>query len=73
MSSVYSRGKLFITLHALVNPQLSVKEAHVIAENIEKNLKQQIENVENVTVHIEPNLPNFSRVFTVEDASSKDD
>ena len=68
MRCVYSSGKLFITLHALVNPQLSVEEAHSIAENIEKNLKQQIENIENVTVHIEPNLPNFSREFTVEDA-----
>jgi cation diffusion facilitator family transporter len=68
MSSVYSRGKLFITLHALVNPQLSLKEAHDIAEKIEKNLKQQIENIENVTVHIEPNLPKFSQEFNVEDA-----
>jgi len=68
MSSVYSKGKLFITLHALVNPHLSVEEAHGIAEKIEKNLKQQIENIENVTVHIEPNLPKLSREFVVEDA-----
>jgi divalent metal cation (Fe/Co/Zn/Cd) transporter len=68
MSSVYSKGKLFITLHALVDPQLSVEEAHYIAEKIEKNLKEMIENIENVTVHIEPNLPKFSREFTIEDA-----
>jgi divalent metal cation (Fe/Co/Zn/Cd) transporter len=68
MSSVYSKGKLFITLHALVDPQLSLEEAHGIAEKIEKNLKQQIENIENVTVHIEPNLPKLGREFVVEDA-----
>jgi cation diffusion facilitator family transporter len=68
MSSVYSKGKLFITLHALVDPQLSLEEAHDIAEQVEKNLKQYIENIENVTVHIEPNLPKFSQKFTVEDA-----
>ena len=68
MSSVYSQGKLFITLHALVNPQLSLEQAHDIAEKIEKNLKQHIENIENVTVHIEPNLPTFSQQFTFEDA-----
>jgi divalent metal cation (Fe/Co/Zn/Cd) transporter len=67
-SSVYSKGKLFITLHALVDPQLSVQEAHNIAEVIEKNLKQQIENIENVTVHIEPNLPTFSRESAIKDA-----
>jgi cation diffusion facilitator family transporter len=68
MSSVYSEGKLFITLHALVDAQLSLEEAHNIAEKVEKNLKQQIENIENVTIHIEPNLPKFSQEFTVEDA-----
>jgi len=68
MSSVYSKGKLYITLHALVDPQLSIEEAHDIAEKIEKNLRQQIEDIENVTVHVEPNLPKVRREFTVEDA-----
>jgi len=68
MSSVYSKGKLYIILHAVVDPQLSVEEAHDIAEKIEKNLRQQIEGIENVTVHIEPNLPKVSREFAAEDA-----
>jgi len=68
MSNVYSKGKLYITLHALVDPQLSIEEAHDIAEKIEKNLRKQIEDIENVTVHIEPNLPKVRREFAVEDA-----
>jgi len=68
MSSAYSKGKLYITLHALVEPQLSVEEAHSIAEKIEENLRHQIENVENVTVHIEPYAPKVRREFLVEDA-----
>ena len=68
MSSVYSKGKLYITLHALVEPQLSIKEAHAIAEKVEKNLRQQIEDIENVTVHIEPYLPKVRREFAVRDA-----
>jgi len=68
MSSVYSKGKLYITLHALVDPQLSIEEAHDIVEKIEKNLVQQIEGIENVTVHIEPHLPKVHREFVVEDA-----
>jgi divalent metal cation (Fe/Co/Zn/Cd) transporter len=68
MSSVYSKGKMYLTLHALVDSKLSVEEAHNIAEKIEKNLKQQIDNIENVTVHIEPDLPKISREFAVEEA-----
>jgi len=54
VSVVYAKGKLYITLHALVDPKLSVHEAHELAEKIEHNLNQKIENVENVTVHVEP-------------------
>jgi divalent metal cation (Fe/Co/Zn/Cd) transporter len=52
--TVYSTGKLYITLHAFVSPQLSVEEAHEIAERIEKRMHQGIKDLENVTVHVEP-------------------
>ncbi|MEM2440401.1 MAG: cation-efflux pump [Candidatus Bathyarchaeia archaeon] len=51
---VYDHGKVYITLHALVDPRLSVHEAHELAEKIERSLNQKIQNVGNVTVHIEP-------------------
>jgi len=54
ISTVYTGGKFYITLHAYVNPELSVEEAHKIAEVIEHNLKSEIKRLENVTVHIEP-------------------
>jgi len=68
LSSVYSKGRLYIILHALVEPQLSIEEAHGIAEKIEENLRRQIEDVENVTVHIEPYAPKVRREFIIEDA-----
>lgn len=68
LSSVYSKGKLYITLHTLVEPQLTIEEAHGIAEKIEENLRRQIEDVENVTVHIEPFAPKVRREFIIEDA-----
>lgn len=67
MSNVYSGGKLHITLHAMVEPRLSLKEAHDISENIEKNLKQQVHDVETVTVHIEPYAPRLRQEFMIED------
>jgi len=68
LSNVYSKGKLYITLHALVEPQLSIEEAHSIAEKIEENITAQINNIENVTVHIEPYAPKMRREFKIDDA-----
>jgi cation diffusion facilitator family transporter len=50
----YTGGKLYITLHAYVDPKLSIKRAHEIAERIENKVSQRIQNVENIAVHIEP-------------------
>jgi len=46
--------KLYITLHAYVNPEVSVEEAHRLAEVIEQRLYREIVPLENVTVHMEP-------------------
>jgi len=54
ISTVYISGKLYITLHAYVNPELSVEEAHKIAEVIERRMQLEIKPLENVTVHVEP-------------------
>ncbi len=54
ISTVYVGGKLFITLHAFVDPKLSVEEAHAITEKIEVRMHKGIRQLENVTVHVEP-------------------
>jgi cation diffusion facilitator family transporter len=54
ISTIYIGGKLYITLHAYVNPELSVEEAHKIAETIESKMHAEIKQLENVTVHVEP-------------------
>ncbi|MDR0373946.1 MAG: cation-efflux pump [Nitrososphaerota archaeon] len=50
----YVDGKLYITLHACVNSELSVEDAHRLAEVIEQRLHHEIAPLENVTVHMEP-------------------
>jgi len=52
--TVFAHGKLYITLHAYVDSNLSVEEAHEIAEKIENRMHAEINQLENVTVHIEP-------------------
>jgi cation diffusion facilitator family transporter len=61
ISTIYAGDKLFITLHACVNPDLSVEEAHKIAEDIERKLHSEIKSLENVTVHMEPSGMSLAR------------
>jgi len=62
IATVYASGRLYITLHAYVDPKLSVEEAHAIAEKIEKRMYSEMKQLENVTVHVEP----YGEVHTVE-------
>jgi len=54
ISTIYTSEKFYITLHAYVNPELSVEEAHKIAETIEQRIRAEIKPLENITVHVEP-------------------
>ena len=54
ISTIFTGGKFYITLHAYVDPELSVEEAHKIAETIERRMQAEIKPLENVTVHVEP-------------------
>jgi cation diffusion facilitator family transporter len=65
---VSTEGKLYITLHARVNPRLSVQETHDIAENIENEIFGVVKDVENVTVHIEPYRVRSRKGITVNES-----
>jgi len=67
ISTVYTKGKLYITLHARVDPKLLVQEAHEIAEKIENKIKEKISNIENLTVHIEPYSAELRRGSVVDE------
>jgi cation diffusion facilitator family transporter len=56
VNAAYTKGKLYITLHAYVDPKLSIEEAHEIAENIEKEVGRHFGNAEDIMVHIEPSI-----------------
>lgn len=67
INTVYTKGKLYITLHARVDPKLSVQEAHEIAEKIENGIKEKISNIENLTVHMEPYSAELRRGSVVDE------
>jgi cation diffusion facilitator family transporter len=45
---------IFIDLHIQVSPSLSVSEGHFIAQNVHHQLMEQISNIKDVTVHVDP-------------------
>ena len=53
--------EVFLDLHILVDPELNVPAAHEISENLEKTLDEQIIRPINITVHIEPDIPELRK------------
>ncbi|VAX10437.1 Cobalt-zinc-cadmium resistance protein [hydrothermal vent metagenome] len=46
-------GRAAVDVHVLVEPRLSVSEGHMIGLMVEQELKQGIEEIEDVTIHID--------------------
>ena len=53
--------EVFLDLHILVDPDLSIGAAHEIAESLENALDEQITRPVNITVHIEPDIPDLRK------------
>lgn len=53
--------EVFLDLHILVDPELSIAAGHEIAENLESALHEQITRPVNITVHIEPDIPGLRK------------
>ena len=53
--------EVFLDLHILVDPDLSITAAHEIAESLENALDEQIARPINITVHIEPDTPELRK------------
>jgi cation diffusion facilitator family transporter len=53
--------EVFLDLHILVDPDLKITAAHEISERLEKTLDEQIARPINITVHIEPDIPELRK------------
>lgn len=49
-------AELFIDVHVLVDPALSVQKSHDISMEIEAKIKKELSNPSNILVHIEPDI-----------------
>ncbi len=52
--SRYHGNDLFVDLHVLVNPEWTVQRSHDLCEEIEFCLKQEIQIISDIVIHIEP-------------------
>lgn len=53
--------EIFLDVHILVAPQLTITEAHAISHDLETSLHNRLSRPVNVIVHVEPNLPELRR------------
>jgi len=53
--------EVFLDLHILVEPALDITAAHEIAENLETTLHEEITRPVNITVHVEPDIPELRK------------
>jgi cation diffusion facilitator family transporter len=49
-----AKNNVFVDLHVLVEPSISVEEAHKIADKVEEDVKKKMPDIVDVIVHIEP-------------------
>ena len=43
-----------VNLDIEVDPDLSIKDAHEVARNVEKSIKLNLKNIYDIMVHVEP-------------------
>jgi divalent metal cation (Fe/Co/Zn/Cd) transporter len=58
---------LFVTLHIQVDPSLPLDKAHEIARSVEQGIEESVPRVRQVTVHLEPSMPEKAEGTLVND------
>lgn len=54
VSAYSSDGRLYVSLHVMVDREISLDEAHKISEIIEDKIQENFPDTEHVTTHLEP-------------------
>jgi cation diffusion facilitator family transporter len=53
--------EIFIDLHILVDPNLSISAAHDVSEKLESDLQSRLTRPVNIIIHVEPDLPQLRK------------
>ena len=57
INSYISEGKVYISLHVMVDREINLDSAHKISERIEEKIQKVIPKSEHITIHLEPYVP----------------
>lgn len=49
-----TKDGVFISLHVMVDRDMSLEDAHKVSDEIEEQIKESVENVNHITIHLEP-------------------
>lgn len=66
VNSSTSKEGIFISLHVLVDRNMSLEEAHKVSDDIEKQIRNVVSNINHITVHLEPYV-SIPKTLPIED------
>ncbi|HYY40825.1 MAG TPA: cation transporter dimerization domain-containing protein, partial [Nitrososphaera sp.] len=72
ISKIANTHSVDVSLHIQVNRSATLAEAHSIANAVEDSIKKQLKDVENITVHLEPVMPDVNGMEPVADRTIHD-
>jgi cation diffusion facilitator family transporter len=72
ISKIANSRSMNASLHIQVNRSATLAEAHSIANAVEDSIKKQLAAVENITVHLEPVMPEVVRMEPISDSTMHD-
>ncbi len=61
-----------VSLHIQVNGTATLSEAHSVSDAVEESIRKQLKGIENVTVHLEPRIPELVGVRPLSDPTIQD-
>ncbi|MCK5001309.1 MAG: cation diffusion facilitator family transporter, partial [Anaerohalosphaera sp.] len=53
--------EIFLDLHILVDPLLTVTQAHDITDSLSDTIRDQLNRPVNITIHVEPDIPELRK------------
>ena len=72
ISKIANSHSMDASLHIQVNRSATLAEAHSIANAVEDSIKKQLTAVENITVHLEPVMPDVVGMEPIADSTMHD-
>jgi cation diffusion facilitator family transporter len=72
VSRIGNTDSVGVSLHIQVNRSATLTEAHTISNAVEDSIKVQLKGVDNITVHLEPLMPEIGEMEPVADNTMQD-